>query len=160
MSIPGDLLRFPSIIGMGMNAPRPKNMFQVIIGTDPLGSFLQATGMGYKVPSFDIHEGGRNHSMHIRPFDKPGEHSPVTLKWGSVKRDKMESWIMSVAPGHMFRRNVFLVQMDRIGIPFRVTTLFGAWPKEWEAPEADSTSNELATEKLTLAYEGIVTVAI
>ena len=72
----------------------------------------------------------------------------------------MEAWIQSVAPGHKFRRNVFIIQMDRLGVPFRVTTLFAAWPTEWEAPEADATANELATEKLTLVYEGIVTVAI
>ena len=79
-----DLLRFPSLVGLGANAPRPKNMFQVVIGTDPLGSFLQATGMGYKVPLYNIQEGGRNSTAHTRPFDKPGEHTPVTLKWGSV----------------------------------------------------------------------------
>lgn len=160
MSLVSDILRFPAITGMGMNAPRPKNMFRVVIGTDPLGSFLQASGMGYKVPAYSIQEGGRNETAHMRPFDKPGEFTPCTLKWGSVKRDKMESWIHSVAPGHMFRRNVFIIQMDRLGVPFRITTLFAAWPTEWEAPDADASANELATEKLTLAYEGIATVAV
>jgi phage tail-like protein len=60
----------------------------------------------------------------------------------------------------LFRRNVFIIQTDRLGVPFRVTTLFAAWPTEWEAPDGDANANEIATEKLTLVYEAIVTVAI
>ena len=138
----------------------PANMFKVMIGGDAFGSFTKVSGIGYSVGVKKIAEGGRNFSAHLRPFDGPGEHKEVTLEWGSVKRNKMESWIMSVAPGYAFRRNVFVIQTDRLGVPFRITTLMAAWPKEWNVESMDARGNDLATESLTLVYEGIVTVAM
>ena len=153
-------LRFAHNIALAQNSPQPNNMFRVLIGGDPLGSFLKVSGIGYSVEPFELKEGGRNESAHMRPFGGPGKFNEVTLEWGSVKRGKMESWAMSVAPGYAFRRNVFIIQTDRKGVPFRIYTLYGAWPKSWQVGDMDARGNDLATESLTLVYEGIITVAI
>ena len=50
--------------------------------------------------------------------------------------------------------------MKRNGSPFRIYNLFGAWPKTWQAGDMDARGNDLATESLTLVYEGIYTVAV
>ena len=142
------------------NEAVPNNIFSVMIGGDPIGSFLKVTGIEYSVSPFSIKEGGRNHSPHYKPFDGPGQHGEVTLEWGSVKRGKMEAWVQSVAPGFAFRRNVFLTQHKRNGVPFRVFTLFAAWPKQWRCGDLDATGNELATESITLVHEGIVMMAL
>ena len=142
------------------NQAVPSNIFTVMIGGDTFGSFTKVTGLEYSVSPFQIKEGGRNHSPHMRPFDGPGQHGEVTLEWGSLRRDKMEAWIQSVAPGFPFRRNVFIAQHKRDGTPFRITTLIGAWPKQWRMGDLDSTGNALATESVTLVHEGMVVEVI
>ena len=140
------------------NEAVPSNVFSVVIGGDIFGSFLKVSGIEYNISPFKIKEGGRNHSPHIRPFDGPGEHGEVTLEWGSMRRDKMEAWVQSVAPGFPFRRNVFITQHKRGGQPFRITLLMGAWPKQWRVGDMDSKGNELATESVTLVHEGLVVI--
>jgi phage tail-like protein len=107
-----------------------------------------------------IKEGGRNDSPHFRPFDGPGQCGEVTLSWGSVRRDKMESWIQSVAPGLAFRKHVFITHYKRDGEPYRIIGLYGAWPKKWAASDLDANGNELATESITLVHEGMFMVAL
>lgn len=136
----------------------PSNIFSVMIGGEIIGSFLKVTGLEYSVSPFQIKEGGRNYSPHMRPFDGPGQHGELTLEWGAMKRDKMEAWIQSVAPGFPFRRNVFISHNQRDGTPFRFTILFGAWPKQWRVGDLDATGNALATESVTLVYEGMAIV--
>ena len=92
----------------GEDQALPSNIFSVMIGGEIIGSFLKVTGLEYSVSPFQIKEGGRNYSPHMRPFDGPGQHGELTLEWGAMKRDKMEAWIQSVAPGFPFRRNVFI----------------------------------------------------
>ena len=88
------------------NEAVPNNIFSVMIGGDPIGSFLKVTGIEYSVQPFNIKEGGRNHSAHYRPFEKPGEFTGVELTWGAVNRSMMEAWVHIVSPGYPFRRSV------------------------------------------------------
>ncbi len=145
---------------LAQDEPQINNMFRVIVGGDPLGSFLKVSGIGYSVEPYELKEGGRNSTPHLKPFGGPGKFNEVTLEWGSVKRAKLEFWMHAVAPGYSFRKNVTIVQMKRTGQPFRIYNLFGAWPKSWQAGDMDARGNDLATESLTLVYEGIYTVAV
>ena len=140
----------------GSNQAVTNNIFSIMIGGETFGSFLKVTGLEYSVQPFAIKEGGRNHSPHFRPFDGPGQHGELTLEWGAVKRSTMEAWMQSVAPGFPFRKNVFLTQHERNGKPFRIYTIYAAWPKQWRVGDVDATGNELATESLTLVYEGLL----
>ena len=103
---------------------------------------------------------GRNHSPHIRPFEKPGEYSAVELTWGAVNKTLMETWIHIVAPGYPFRRTVFITHMDRGNNPKRLIQLNGAWPKEWKVGDMDASGNEIATESLTLVCEFVSVIGL
>ena len=159
MSMP---VRFPSLSDIFSNQDQPvsNNMFQVTVGVQSFGIFTKVSGLGYSVEPYEIVEGGRNSSAHIRPFSSPGKWSEVELEWGAVKRQLMESWVQLVAPGYAFRRNVFITQCDRSGSMKRMYILYGAWPKEWKVGELNSTGNDIATESLTLVCESIVTTAL
>jgi len=129
------------------------NRFQVYVGVQKLGEFTKVSGVGYSVEPHTIEEGGRNHSAHYRPFDKPGKFSEVELTWGAVDRNMMESWIHIVSPGYPFRRTVFVIHLNRRNEPCRLIQLNLAWPKEWKVGDFDASGNEIATESLTLVSE-------
>ncbi len=142
-----------------LNLPHSNNLFSVMIGGDTFGLFTKVSGIEYSVTPYQIKEGGRNHSPHYRPFDGPGTSGEVTLEWGSVRRDKMESWIQSIGPGLPFRRHVFITQYTRSESVCRIIGLYGAWPKQWKAPDLDANGNDMATESVTLVHEGMFMVA-
>jgi phage tail-like protein len=142
-----------------LNQPQANNLFSIMIGGDSFGFFTKVSGMEYSVAPYQIKEGGRNMSPHYRPFDGPGTAGEVTLEWGSVRRDKMESWVQSVAPGMPFRRHVFITQYKRNMVPYRIIVLSAAWPKQWKVSDLDSNGNDLATESVTLVHEGMFMVA-
>ena len=50
-----------------------------------------------------------------------------------LRRDKMEAWIHSVAPGLPFRRHVFITHFKRNMVPYRIIGLYGAWRKAMES---------------------------
>ena len=129
--------------------------FQVYVGSEEIGEFTKISGIGYNTNPFLIEEGGRNHSAHYRPFEKPGEYTTVELTWGAVNKSLMETWIHIVAPGYPFRRTVFITHMDRGNNPKRLIQLNGAWPKEWKVGDLDATGNEIATESLSLVCEWV-----
>ena len=142
------------------NMPMANNLFSVMIGGDLIGLFTKVSGIEYSVNPYLIKEGGRNFSPHMKPFDGPGQSGDVVLEWGSMRRDKMEAWVHSVAPGLPFRRHVFVTQYNREGSAIRIIGLYGAWPKSWKAADLDSNGNEMATESITLVHEGMFMVAM
>jgi phage tail-like protein len=142
------------------NMPYANNLFGVMIGGDLVGLFTKVSGIEYTITPAVIKEGGRNFSPHMKPFDGPGQCSDVVLEWGSVRRDKMEAWVHSVAPGMPFRRHVFITQYNRQGVPIRIIGLYGAWPKSWKASDLDANGNEMSTESVTLVHEGMFTVVM
>ena len=152
-------MKFPPQQSLGVNQPIVANTFRIAIGADPFGSFLEASNITYEIQPYELIEGGRNHSPHLKPFNGPGKRGELALKWGSVKRAKLQSWVESVALGYTFRRNVFMFHMTRKGIPYRAYMLMNCWPKQWKGPDLNSSSTEIATEELTLIYESLVMVA-
>ena len=95
---------------LSINKPLTAHYFQVSIGADPLGSFTEVSNITYEIQPYELIEGGRNFSPHLKPFQGPGKRGELSLKWGSVKRDKLQSWVESVQIGYLHRRNVLLFQ--------------------------------------------------
>ncbi len=144
---------------LGENQPMVAHMFRVVIGADTFGAFTEVSNISYEIQPYELIEGGRNYSPHLKPFNGPGKRGELTLKWGSVKRDKLQAWVESVAIGYLFRRNIFLFHMNRKGVPFRVYTLTHCWPKTWKGADLSSSATEIATEELTLVYNNLYMVA-
>jgi phage tail-like protein len=150
---------FAPIQSLGVNQPVVAHSFQVAIGADPFGAFTEVSNITFEIQPYELIEGGRNFSPHLKPFNGPGKRGELTLKWGSVKRDKLQSWIESVQLGYSFRRNIFLFHLTRKGTPFRVYTLTYCWPKQWKGADLNSSSTEIATEELTIVYNNLFMVA-
>ena len=62
----------------------------------------------------------------------------------------------------IFSRSTFTFSPKRFRLffPFRIFQLFGAWPKQWQVGDLDARGNDIATESLTLVYEGLYVVGI
>ena len=151
-------LTLPSLLSITDTTPVPNHTFMVNVGVAPFGVFTKVSGLGYEIDPFEIEEGGRNESVHFKPFSKPRKWTEVELSWGAVKKPLMEAWIQLVAPGYLFRRCVFITQFEHSGKPARFFVLMGAWPKKWTVGDLDSTGNDIATESLTLVCENVVTI--
>ena len=119
----------------------------------------EVSNIAYEVPPYELIEGGRNFNPHFKPFGGPAKRGELTLKWGSVKRDKLQSWIESVQIGYPFKRSLILMHMNRKGVPFRTYTLTYCWPKAWKGADMNTSSTEIATEELTLVYDNLFMIA-
>lgn len=148
MSMLSDLL--PST-----NEPDVAYNFVVLIGIRPFGDFRSVTGAGISLAAHAVVEGGRNHSPHLLPYnrDQVMKWGEVTLRWGTPIWSTLYDWADAVRVGKFYRRDVFVVQLNRMGLPTRLMRFAGAWPVAWKASPLDTGSSEWTLSELTLVYE-------
>jgi phage tail-like protein len=129
--------------------------FIVMVGIRPFGEFRTVSGAGISHTPLSLVEGGRNHSPHLMAH-APGSVSQwgeVTLQWGTLVWSTLYDWADAVRVGRHFRRDVFVIQLARNGLPTRLMRFAGAWPRAWKASGLDTSSTEWAAEEITLVYE-------
>lgn len=96
-------------------------------------------------------------------FKEPGllTYPDVTLSRGVAQDFDLYMWWMATAnavsdagfatPG--YKRDVDIVQWDRIGAEVRRWTLVNAFPKSFQAGEWNNDNNEVVVEELVLRYD-------
>lgn len=144
----------------GRKFPEVSFNFIVLAGLDFLGEFKTVSGANYTHNPLELHEGGRNHSPHLLPYDKPSSRGELTLTWGAVSATSLYTWAESVEMGKEFRREVYVVQLSRDGWPTRIMRFGGVWPKKWEGASLDTDSSSWAVQSLTLVYDRFTMVTI
>lgn len=132
--------------------------FAVTFGTQPKdadGAFREVSGIGPEIETEAVAEGGQNSFVHLLP--KPAKHPKLVLKRGIAPVDsRLVLWCRSVLEGGLARPiypkllHVFL--LDESGGPLRVWSIENAYPVKWEIEGFQSTRNEVAMEKIELAY--------
>lgn len=125
--------------------------FHVVIGLDPIGTFLSVTGLSVENPVYTYQELGRNRSPVQLPWEGARQGGEVTLGWGTVIRSRFWNWFQAQSTFMMERQPVFIIHMSRRSIPLRVFVLWDAWPKGWSY--SDLGFNEVSVEKVTLVYD-------
>ena len=156
MSIPDFNKSFRDAVFPGSNEPATTFNFVVSVGTRALGDFRSVEGIRYDMPTQKVYEGGRNHSPHILPFSKEapaGSWGKVTLKWGTPVWSLLYDWMNAVQVGHFFRRDVFILQLNRAGWPTRIMRLHKAFPVAWSAAKLDTGTSQPDLESLELMFE-------
>ncbi|HCH65134.1 MAG: hypothetical protein CL927_10325 [Deltaproteobacteria bacterium] len=115
--------------------------FVVFIGAAPFGCFKSISGFSYETPKRDLAVGG-SRIQRTLPFKagEAGSWGQVTLKWGTSSLSTLNAWSKAVKVGSFFRREVFILQMNRSWEPTRIFFLHGAWPVKWTADEFDGDS--------------------
>jgi phage tail-like protein len=148
----------PSGIPYMNSYPLPAFHFKVAIGPLLIGpdtSFQEVSGIGSKIDTEPVVEGGENRYVHQLP--KGVTHDPLVLKRGIAKiNSPLVIWCKSVleagfiVPIVPMTVMVFLLNENKI--PVRSWSFANAYPVNWEVESFNSTKNEVAIEKIELRY--------
>lgn len=137
--------------------PLPAFHFMVVIGphrTGPDTSFQEVSGIGSKIDTESVVEGGENRYVHQLP--KGVTHEPLVLKRGIAKiNSPLVTWCKSVLDDFILpivtnQVSVFLLNENKT--PVRSWSFANAYPVSWEVESFNSTKNEVAIEKIELRY--------
>lgn len=130
------------------------NRFYVEIDSKIEASFSECSGIGVTLKTQPLIEGGVNDQQRFF-LDSP-EFSNVTLKRGLTDSLDFWTWLQSIlADKPNQRKNVAILLFNQAGETMQCWTLIGAVPVGWKADSLQASSESVALEELTLAYEGL-----
>lgn len=130
------------------------NRFYVQIEKELAASFSECSGIGMKIEYESHKEGGVNDQRRIVLGDT--SFTDVTLKRGITSSLIFWEWINSILSEEPNRRrNVGILLFNQSGETMQAWTLIGAVPVEWQVDSLQASSESVALESLTLAYEGL-----
>jgi len=139
--------------------PLPAFFFEVIIGSGGDTSFQEVTGIRNELETESVVEGGENRFVHQLP--KAVKHPNLVLKRGIAKSDSsLEQWCKSVLEQDFTKAietkelEVRLLNEEKEAV--RSWSFVNAYPVNWEVESFNSTKNEVAIEKIELAYSHLV----
>lgn len=146
------------MLGLGNDYPVSAFYFKVVFSaTAGMSdtSFQEVSGIGSQIETEPYVEGGENRYVHQLP--KSVKHPNLLLKRGIAKMTSpLVIWCRSVFEGDLvlpivpMPMMVYLINENKI--PIRAWTFANAYPVNWEVESFNSTKNEVAIEKLELAY--------
>jgi len=135
--------------------PLPAFFFEVIIGSGGDTSFQEVTGIRNELETESVVEGGENRFVHQLP--KAVKHPNLVLKRGIAKSDSsLVQWCKSVLEQDFTKAietkelEVRLLNEEKEAV--RSWSFVNAYPVNWEVESFNSTKNEVAIEKIELAY--------
>ncbi|CAN7748785.1 phage tail protein [Pseudorhodoferax sp. LjRoot39] len=143
----------------GANYPPPAFHFTVSFGAQPSrdadSAFHEVSGIAPEIETETVAEGGLNGSVHVLP--KGVKQPRLVLKRGiALKTSRLVGWCQDVLNGDLIKpivpqlMHVFL--LDHQGEPLRGWSIENAWPVKWEIDSFNATRNQVAMEKIELAY--------
>jgi len=98
---------------------------------------------------------GTDKNLALRKMPGLNTHSDITLSRGITSDSKLWEWRAKAMKGMVERHNISITLLDDLGNPKITWNLFECWPTKWTGPSLNATSDEVAIEQLTLAYERI-----
>jgi phage tail-like protein len=130
------------------------NRFYVQMQDKLTASFSECSGLGVKLQYEKQIEGGVNDFQRV-VLGEP-DFSEVTLKRGITDDTGFWTWMNDVLNSEkQKRRNVSILLFNQAGEVMQTWTLIGAIPVGWKVDSLQASSDSVALEELTLAYEGM-----
>ncbi len=137
----------------------PKFKFAVQIDGISYANFQSCTELASEFAEIQQWEGGS-----LIPYKTPGRltFDDVTLARGVTGNTELYNWHRSIGMAStglgtvnetQAKRNLDIVQFDRLGGELRRWTLWGAWPKRYIAGDWDNDADENVIEQLVIAYD-------
>lgn len=138
--------------------PPPAFYFVVTIGDGKAiddTAFSEVAGIGTEIETEPLVEGGENRFVHQLP--KQVKHGQLELKRGIAKLDSpLAIWCQETLEGEFIttirRKNVIVKLMGAEEKVLRTWQFNEAYPVKWSVDPFSSTKNEVAVEKISLAY--------
>lgn len=118
-------------------------------------AFSEVSGIGSEFETETVVEGGENRFVHQLP--KQIKHGHLELKRGIARLDSpLAQWCKDTLEGEfakMIKLEVVIVKLTGAnGQVLRVWQFNDAWPVKWSVDPFGATKNEVAIEKISLAY--------
>ncbi len=132
--------------------PLPAFHYSVTIG-DAEGGFSEVSGLSIEHQIIEYRDGRSQQygAMKMPGIPKVGE---VTLTKGIMKGDnKFYAWLAETKMNVPNRKDVVISILDEEHKPTMSYKLGKVWPTKVEGADLKGDSNEVALEKLTLAFE-------
>ena len=98
---------------------------------------------------------GTDKSLGKRKLPGLNDYGNITLKRGITDNQEMWEWHKTLQNGETKRLNLSIILADDKGEEKIRWNLENCWPTSWNAPDFNSTSDEVAIETLELVHEGI-----
>ena len=122
---------------------------------ETIAGVRRVRGLGQLTELVSVPEGGDPNASRV--VVGPTKFEPVTIERGITRDDAFEKWAqaMQQGAGGAPRKDVRIELHDgerRLTVAW---VLKRALPVKFEAPDLNATSNDVAIEELTLAYEGL-----
>ena len=135
--------------------PLPAFFFEVIIASGDDTSSQEVTGIKTELELESVAEGGENRFLHRLP--KAVKHPNLVLKRGIAKRDSaLVKWCKEVLEQEFTKpietRELQVRLLNEQKEAVRAWSFVNAYPVSWEVESFNSTKNEVAIEKIELAY--------
>lgn len=124
------------------------------ISTAADASFQEVSGIGAKIETEEVVEGGENAFVHQLP--KKVTHNNLVLKRGVAPIDsELVTWCQDTMVGGLQGIAPKLVHVHLLGsdrTPLHAWTFANAYPVRWELGAFNAEENKVAVETIELAY--------
>ena len=117
------------------------------------GGFAEVSGLSIETDVETKTFGGENDRQYT--FIKGTKYTNITLKHGLTDLDMLWAWYDDVVHGIIKRKNGSIYLLNHSGLPAMRWDFMEAFPKKWEGPAFNASSNNVATETLVLAHNGL-----
>lgn len=123
-----------------------------------LGYFRKCAGIESETEIIEFKEATNEGRMIIRKV-------PGAMKWSDITLDRridtskaLWDWRKQVIDGDVdaARRNGSIIAYDSQGGEVARWNFEAGWPSKWKGADFDATTNDVATESVTITHEGLV----
>jgi phage tail-like protein len=118
-----------------------------------VGGFTEVTGLEGDIGVEEYREGGVND--HVHKLAGPASHANLVLRHGLTSLSTLWAWYHDTAQGVIQRRNGTIMLLSPRQVPVMWWNFRNALPVRWTGPTFNAASDEVGTESLELAHEGL-----
>lgn len=120
------------------------------------GNFTDASGFGYEMEVVEKTESTAKGDTRTRKRPGTAKYQDITLKRTLSPDKAFWNWAKSIRDGQLeYRTNGSLFIYDMGGTLLSSWTFTNVWPSKWSASDLDVGTDDLMTEEITLAVEGL-----
>ena len=132
--------------------------FALEVDNVTVGFFRKCAGIESETEIIEFKEATEQGRMIIRKV-------PGAMKWSDITLDRridtskaLWDWRKQVIDGDVdaARRNGSIIAYDSKGAEVARWNFEAGWPSKWKGADFDATTNDIATESVTITHEGLV----
>jgi phage tail-like protein len=131
--------------------------FHVKLDNGIEGFFTDASGFGYEMEVVEKSASTPKGDTITRKLPGVAKYQDITLKRPMSADKAFWDWVKKIRDGNLeYRTNGAVVITAMDGTELSRWTFTNVWPSKWSASDLDVGSDDVMTEEVTLAVEGLV----